>query len=110
MWHGNGGAELALAPVLFALLGFAIDGALNTRPIFTILGAVVGLGGAVANVYFRYRQRMTKLEAERKAAFVAEHGEPSGPRFGAREHVELPSYVLESDLELEDLETASELA
>lgn len=99
MWHGNGGAELAIAPVLFGLGGFVLDGALGIRPVLTIVGVLIGLGGAVFNQYFRYTQRMAKLTAERKAAHVAEHGTGSGPSFGMTEQVDLPSYVVPSEVD-----------
>lgn len=107
MSFGNGGAEMVLSPVIFGLLGFVLDGAFGLRPILTIVGVLVGLGGAVANQYFRYTERMTQLDAERKAAHVAEHGTGAGPSFGAVEATELPSYVLASDV---DRDRESELA
>ncbi len=99
MSYGNGGAELVLAPVIFGFAGFLLEGALGFRPLLTILGVLIGLGGAAFNQYFRYTKRMAQVTAERKAAFVAEHGESTGPSFGAVEREELPSYVLESDLD-----------
>lgn len=99
MSFGNGGAEMVLSPVIFGLIGFVLDGAFDIRPILTIVGVLVGLGGAVTNQYFRYTERMAKLEAERKAAHIATHGPATGPSFGAVPQDELPSYVLASEVD-----------
>lgn len=98
MWRGNGGWEIAATPALLGLLGWLLDGSLDTRPIFTIIGACVGLLGAVANQYYRYVDRMNEAADERAAARQAEFGTGDGTRFGAVEAEELPDYVLESDL------------
>jgi len=84
MWRGHGGWEMALTPVLFGALGWAIDGWLGTSPFVTILGALVGLGGSVANQYYRYNDRMAELEESRRenlAAAVA----PGAHRFAKTE-------------------------
>jgi len=107
MWHGNGGAEIAIAPVLFGLAGFGLDGVLGIRPVLTVVFALIGLGGACANQYFRYTKRMERLNAEHTAAHVEKYGDGSGVAFGATEHVELPSYVLASEV---DGDRESELA
>lgn len=97
MWHGNGGWELAAAPALFGAIGWLVDGAIGTRPILTIVGALIGLFGSVYNQYTRYARNMEKHAEERAAKRVETYGEGSGPRFGPTEHVELPSYVVESE-------------
>lgn len=107
MSFGNGGAEMVLSPVIFGLAGFVLDGVLDIRPILTIVGVLIGLGGAVANQYFRYTERMAKLDTEAKAAHVATHGAPTGPSFGANIEEELPTYVLASEV---DGDRESELA
>lgn len=102
MWYGSGGWEIAATPVLLGGLGWLLDGAVGTRPLFTILGALVGLLGAIANQYYRYVERMSVATEERVAAREAKFGAGAGPRFGANETEELPSYVLESDLAGQD--------
>ncbi len=67
MWRGHGGLEMAVSPLLFGFGGWFLDGWLDTRPVFTVIGAVVGLVGSVANQYFQYTHRM-KLHAEERAA------------------------------------------
>ena len=102
MWRGNGGWEIAATPVLLGALGWLLDGSVGTRPLFTILGAVIGLLGAVANQYYRYVERMAVVTEERAAAREAKFGTSDGPRFAPREVDELPSYVVESDLTSND--------
>lgn len=58
MWRGHGGWEMALMPVLFGLIGWIVDGWLDTRPVVTVVAAVVGLAGSVANQYYQYKYRM----------------------------------------------------
>ena len=98
MWRGNGGWEIAATPALVGFLGFLLDGSLDTRPIFTILGACIGLFGAVANQYYRYVDRMNEASDERVAARKAKFGAGDGIRFGAVDVEEMPDYALESDL------------
>ena len=102
MWRGNGGWEIAVTPVLLGVLGWMLDGSFGTRPLFTILGAIVGLLGAIANQYYRYVERMAVATEERAAAREAKFGRSEGPRFAPRDVEELPSYVLESDLTTTD--------
>ena len=99
MWRGNGGWEITVTPVLIGVLGLVLDGYVGTRPLFTILGALIGLFGAVANQYYRYTNRMNVAAEERSAAHQAKFGDSSGPAFGAVIVEETPSYVLESDLQ-----------
>lgn len=98
MWRGNGGWEIAATPVLLGALGWLLDGAVGTRPLLTILGAIIGLIGAVANQYYRYVDRMDAVTEERTAARISEFGAGDGPRFAPVEVEEIPTYVLESDL------------
>lgn len=56
--------ELAFAPVLLALLGLWLDRTVGTAPLFTILFAVVGIGGAVARAYYSYDRDMAELRAK----------------------------------------------
>ena len=66
MWRGHGGWEMALTPVLFGWLGWLVDGWLETRPVFMIIGVIAGLGGSVANQYYQYRYRMELATQERR--------------------------------------------
>lgn len=97
LWRGSGGWEIAAGPVVFGLIGWLIDGVIGTRPVFTVILAIVGLGGAFANVYFSYTRRMAEVTAERSVALEHKSITDSGSRFGRVEQVELPSYVLEGD-------------
>ncbi len=67
MNQSTGGYELILSGVLFALAGLWLDKRLGTVPLFTIVLAIVGFGGAVANVYYRYTREIDRLEAETAA-------------------------------------------
>ncbi len=67
MNQSTGGYELILSGVLFSLAGLWLDKRLGTVPLFTIVLAIVGFGGAVANVYYRYTREIDRLEAETAA-------------------------------------------
>ncbi len=64
MNQSTGGYELILSGVLFALAGLWLDKRFGTVPLFTIVLAIVGFGGAVANVYYRYTREIDRLDAE----------------------------------------------
>lgn len=98
LWRGSGGWEIAVAPVVFGLIGWFIDGAVRTRPIFTVIGAIIGLGGAFAGLYFAYTSRMAALAEQRNAAHTEKHGASTGSRFSRNDAIELPDYVLEGDV------------
>jgi len=98
--RGSGGWELVASPVVFGLLGWLADRALGIVPILTVLGVLVGLSGAVVNQYSSYKRRMNTLADNRRAERIA-NGEGSGPRFAPTAQVDLPTYVLESDLATE---------
>ncbi len=51
------GMALAAAVVVPMFLGFLLDGALQTSPLFLFVGLAVGIIGAVALVYTRYARR-----------------------------------------------------
>jgi F0F1-type ATP synthase assembly protein I len=72
MGQSTGGYELVLSGVILALLGLWLDRTLGTTPILTILLAVAGFVGATANLFYRYKRDIARLEAEtlalRKAA------------------------------------------
>lgn len=55
--------ELVLTPLVLALIGFGIDYALDTRPIFTLVFFIFGLAGVVARLYYAYDRDMARHEA-----------------------------------------------
>lgn len=71
MWRGNGGYEIAFTPVLFGLAGWRLDLWLGTKPLFIVALALLGLVGAIANQYYRYREQMDRASTERRAALEA---------------------------------------
>lgn len=95
MWKGHGGFEIAFVPVFGGLAGWVLDGYFGITPLLTIILAVAGLGGSVANQYYRYAASMEVATAERIAARKAKSPElystddsPSQP-FSAVEPAEL---------------------
>jgi F0F1-type ATP synthase assembly protein I len=62
--RSHGSFELALAPVLMALIGLWIDRMAGTTPIVTIVLAVMGVLGAFAKLYYSYRNQMAELDAK----------------------------------------------
>ena len=56
------GIEMVVTPLLFALLGFWLDGIFGTRPVLTVVFFTLALAGAVASVYYRYRAEMDEQE------------------------------------------------
>lgn len=62
-----GGFELAFSGVIFALAGLWLDRQIGTVPVFTVVLAVLGFVGAVANVYYRYKREIERIEAETAA-------------------------------------------
>lgn len=53
--------ELVLAPVLLGLLGLWLDRTVELVPVFTIVFALVGVGGAVAKTFYSYRNAMAAI-------------------------------------------------
>jgi F0F1-type ATP synthase assembly protein I len=51
------GMALAAAVVLPMVLGYVVDGALHTSPLFVFVGLALGIIAAVALVYTRYVKR-----------------------------------------------------
>ncbi len=58
MGRATGGYELALSPLLLALIGYGLDRLFGTVPVLTIVLASVGLIGVVVKIYFQYRSEM----------------------------------------------------
>ena len=100
LWRGSGGMEIAVVPVIFGAAGWLLDGAVGTRPIFTVALVVLGLAAAFYNIYFSYTRRMAEATEERNAAHVETFGtQDAAPRFARAATVDLPSYVLASDVD-----------
>jgi F0F1-type ATP synthase assembly protein I len=66
-YRSTGSFELVLSPAILGFLGFLLDRAIGTVPIFTILFALAGIAGAACRVYYGYRYAMAELEAATKA-------------------------------------------
>jgi F0F1-type ATP synthase assembly protein I len=62
--RSHGSFELALAPVILALLGLWLDRTVGTVPLFAVLFAVLGIVGAFAKVYFEYRHLMAEHDQQ----------------------------------------------
>jgi F0F1-type ATP synthase assembly protein I len=60
--RSHGSFELALAPVILALLGLWLDRTIDTVPVFTLVFAAVGVAGSFTKVYFEYRNSMAELD------------------------------------------------
>jgi F0F1-type ATP synthase assembly protein I len=58
MRRSSGAYELVVSPVLFALLGLALDRWLGTTPVFVVSFAVIGFVGAAVLLYYRYKFEM----------------------------------------------------
>lgn len=56
--------EFAVAIVVFALAGLALDQAIGTTPLFMALGAVLAVVGCFARLYYAYSADMDR-EQER---------------------------------------------
>jgi F0F1-type ATP synthase assembly protein I len=62
--HRSAGSfELALAPVIMALLGLWIDRTLGTTPLFVVLLAVFGMAGAAVKIVYQYRHQMAEHDS-----------------------------------------------
>lgn len=60
----TGSFELALAPVLMALIGIWLDRTLGTLPLFTVGLAVMGIAGAAVSIYYSYDRQMRRLQED----------------------------------------------
>jgi len=61
----TGSYELVFSALLLGLGGYALDALFGTLPVFTIVGAVLGLGGATASIFYKYRHNMDAASAAR---------------------------------------------
>jgi F0F1-type ATP synthase assembly protein I len=62
------GMDLALALLVFLLLGWAVDNWLGTKPLFIIVFALLALIGGGARIKYAYDESMRRHERERAAA------------------------------------------
>jgi F0F1-type ATP synthase assembly protein I len=49
-------------PLLFALLGVFLDGRFGTRPLFTIVLAVLATAGTFVSTYYEYKAEMERAQ------------------------------------------------
>jgi F0F1-type ATP synthase assembly protein I len=61
--RSHGSFELALAPVLMALIGLWLDRTFDTLPLFTIVLAAVGVLGSTVKVMYVYKTQMAEEAA-----------------------------------------------
>jgi hypothetical protein len=57
--------EFAITPMIFAAIGFAIDRALDTSVLFTIVLLVFGLVGVLIRWFYDYEHKISLVEAKR---------------------------------------------
>ena len=63
--HRSAGSfELALAPVMLALIGLWLDRTLGTGAVFAVVLAVLGLVGASVKAYYSYDHSMRQLREQ----------------------------------------------
>jgi F0F1-type ATP synthase assembly protein I len=62
--RSHGSFELAMAPVLMALIGLWLDKTFNTLPLFTIVLALVGVVGSTVKVIYVYKAQMAAETAD----------------------------------------------
>ena len=65
------GMELAMALLVFLLLGWAIDNWLGTKPLFIIVLAMLALVGGGARIKYAYDESMERHQRERAEAMRA---------------------------------------
>lgn len=70
------GMEMALTVAVFLGIGWLVDLALDTRPVFMIALVVFSVVGQFVKMWFVYDARMTTLEAERRRGAVAHQHDP----------------------------------
>lgn len=54
--------ELVLAPTVFALVGFLVDQALGTLPVFTVTLTLFAIAGVAVKTYYVYNDQMRQHE------------------------------------------------
>lgn len=63
--RSSGSYELVFSAALMGLVGFGLDTLFGIRPVLTITLAILGAAGAVASIYFRYREAMRREAPKR---------------------------------------------
>jgi F0F1-type ATP synthase assembly protein I len=53
----NQAVTIVVAPLLFGLLGYVVDGATGTRPLFTVVLAAFGVVASTLWLYYQYLAR-----------------------------------------------------
>lgn len=64
--------EMVVTPAIFAGLGYLLDGAIGTRPVFTLVFFVIVFAYVAWRQWWDYDQRMRKIEDRMRGA------EPAG--------------------------------
>ena len=62
------GMEVAMALLVFVLLGWAVDNWLGTKPLFIIVFALLALIGGGARIKYAYDESMERHQRERAEA------------------------------------------
>jgi F0F1-type ATP synthase assembly protein I len=57
--------SLVVGPVLFAFVGYLVDQAFGTGPVFLLAFGILGFFAAVLALYFRYQATITRQEADK---------------------------------------------
>ena len=71
------GIDLALTPVVFGLLGWLVDRAAGTSPVFTIVVATIGVAGTGLKIKLGYDKQMASFDGD--AATTPRQVRPAGP-------------------------------
>lgn len=58
--RSTGSYELVFSAAVLALAGLGLDTLLGLRPLLTVTFAILGATGAIASIFFRYREAMKK--------------------------------------------------
>lgn len=61
----TGSYELVCSALLLGLGGFFIDRLVGLTPLFTIIGACLGLAGATMSIFYKYQHQMAEAAAHR---------------------------------------------
>jgi F0F1-type ATP synthase assembly protein I len=76
------GMDVALALLVFLLLGWALDNWLGTKPLFIIVFALLALVGGGARIKYAYDEAMERHERERIAALRGASAASNRPQGG----------------------------